>query len=147
MSVYKKILVAVDISPEATQVMEKARSIADLHGAALDVVHVVEPVVIETGNDITPTIDTELEDNLVTRSKSFISGVIAQLGMSIDDLIVPVGSTKGEIHEVARKQGTDLIIIGTHGRHGVALLLGSTANAVLHGAPCDVLSVKIRAEK
>jgi len=40
--------------------------------------------------------------------------------------------------------GADLIIIGSHARTGVKrLMLGSTANAVLHGAPCDVLVVRI----
>ena len=37
----------------------------------------------------------------------------------------------------------DLIVVGSHGRHGLALLLGSTASGVLHGAPCDVLAVRV----
>jgi universal stress protein A len=40
----------------------------------------------------------------------------------------------------------DLIVIGSHGREGIQRLLGSTANAVLHGAPCDVLAVRIKGE-
>ena len=39
--------------------------------------------------------------------------------------------------------GADLIVVGSHGRHGLALLLGSTANGVLHGATCDVLAVRV----
>ena len=35
-------------------------------------------------------------------------------------------------------------MVGSHGRHGLALLLGSTANDVLHGAPCDVLAVRLK---
>ena len=54
-------------------------------------------------------------------------------------------STKEGILETARELGADLIVVGSHGRHGLALLLGSTANAVLHGAPCDVLAVRIHA--
>jgi universal stress protein A len=38
-------------------------------------------------------------------------------------------------------------VVGSHGRHGLALLLGSTANDVLHGAPCDVLAVKLLKDK
>ena len=53
-------------------------------------------------------------------------------------------STKVGIFEVAHKQAVNPIAIGGHGRHGLALLLGSTANAVLHGATCDVLAVRIR---
>lgn len=37
-----------------------------------------------------------------------------------------------------------MIVVGSHGRHGLALLLGSTANDVLHGAPCDVLAVSLK---
>ena len=38
---------------------------------------------------------------------------------------------------------TDLIVVGSHGRYGLALLMGSTANGVLHGATCDVLAVRV----
>jgi len=48
-----------------------------------------------------------------------------------------------EIHTLANEIGADLIVVGSHGRHGLALLLGSTANGVLHGAPCDVLAVRV----
>ena len=37
----------------------------------------------------------------------------------------------------------DVIVVGSHGRHGIALLLGSTANGVLHGATTDVLAVRV----
>jgi universal stress protein A len=54
------------------------------------------------------------------------------------------GQPRQEIHRLAEEQGCDLIIVGSHGRHGLALLLGSTANDVLHGAPCDVLAVRLK---
>ena len=46
-------------------------------------------------------------------------------------------------YRVAEEQSCDLIVVGSHGRHGLALLLGSTANDVLHGAPCDVIAVRL----
>jgi universal stress protein A len=54
------------------------------------------------------------------------------------------GQPRQEIHRLAEEQDCDLIIVGSHGRHGLALLLGSTANDVLHGAPCDVLAVRLK---
>jgi universal stress protein A len=45
---------------------------------------------------------------------------------------------------LATEQNCDVIVVGSHGRHGLALLLGSTANDLLHGAPCDVLAVRLR---
>jgi universal stress protein A len=54
-----------------------------------------------------------------------------------------MGSPKLEIVRVAEENNVDLIIVGSHGKHGIALLLGSTANGVLHHAKCDVLAVRI----
>ncbi|MNG25866.1 hypothetical protein D3C84_1107770 [compost metagenome] len=53
------------------------------------------------------------------------------------------GQPRQEIHQLAKENACDLIVVGSHGRHGLALLLGSTANDVLHGAPCDVLAVRL----
>lgn len=54
------------------------------------------------------------------------------------------GQPRQEIHQLAQEKGCDLIVVGSHGRHGLALLLGSTANDLLHGAPCDVLAVRLK---
>jgi universal stress protein A len=53
------------------------------------------------------------------------------------------GVPADEIKEMANKKSIDLIVIGTHGRSGIKLLLGSTANAVLHGVKQDVLAVRV----
>jgi universal stress protein A len=57
----------------------------------------------------------------------------------------PIGHAATEIQRVARDLDADLIVIGTHGRHGLGLLLGSTANGVLHGVKRDVLAVRVHA--
>ncbi|MBI3186327.1 MAG: universal stress protein, partial [Gammaproteobacteria bacterium] len=58
--------------------------------------------------------------------------------------VVILGSPKLEICNYARDRNCDLLILGSHGRHGIKLLLGSTANGVLHDMPCDVLAVKLK---
>jgi universal stress protein A len=55
-----------------------------------------------------------------------------------------LGAPGSEIRELAKATKADLIVIGSHGRHGFSLLLGSTANAVLHDAGCNVLAVRLR---
>ncbi|MFS9629926.1 universal stress protein [Klebsiella pneumoniae] len=60
-----------------------------------------------------------------------------------EDCHLTYGQPRQEIHHLAKEKACDLIVVGSHGRHGLALLLGSTANDVLHGAPCDVLAVKL----
>jgi len=54
------------------------------------------------------------------------------------------GSPAKEIHRFADENQVELVVLGTHGQKGVQLLLGATANSVLHGANCDVLAVRIR---
>ena len=54
-----------------------------------------------------------------------------------------LGRPEVEIHTKAEEIGADLIVVGSHGRYGLALLMGSTANGVLHGATCDVLAVRV----
>jgi universal stress protein A len=53
------------------------------------------------------------------------------------------GSPKSEICLLAEREQVDLIVVGSHGRHGLSLLLGSTANSVLHYARCDVMAVRL----
>jgi universal stress protein A len=69
-----------------------------------------------------------------------------QLNVSPQDQFVEIGPTKTKILKTAEEVGADLIICGSHGRHGLSLLLGSTANAILHGAKCDVLTVRLPEE-
>ncbi|MEE9491992.1 MAG: universal stress protein [Gammaproteobacteria bacterium] len=52
------------------------------------------------------------------------------------------GMPKSGIVSWAREHNTDLIIMGSHGRHGLERLLGSVSSSVLHQSPCDVLVVR-----
>ena len=53
------------------------------------------------------------------------------------------GRPATEVHNLCDKLSIDLVVIGTHGQAGLQLLLGSTANSVLHGSKCDVLAVRL----
>ena len=64
-----------------------------------------------------------------------------RLGVDAKHRFLEFGSTKNEVLRVAEEQKIDLIVTGSHGKHGLALLLGSTAQAILHGAHCDMLIV------
>lgn len=89
---------------------------------------------------------SELPDQVLLQEAQAALGALAEK-LGLDDAeqwVVNALSTKEGILGAAREHGADLIVVGSHGRHGLALLLGSTANAVLHGAPCDVLAVRIR---
>ncbi|HEU5398021.1 MAG TPA: universal stress protein, partial [Gammaproteobacteria bacterium] len=53
------------------------------------------------------------------------------------------GSIKAELLRVVTEERIDLIVLGSHERHGLALLLGSTEKSILHKAACDVLAVRL----
>lgn len=144
MSVYSHILLAVDFSINTDAVVERALAISKLCAAKVSMVHVVEFVQMDLSSELVVPQELELDQELLTLADKRLQELGEQYGIPESERFVSQGSTKREILRVAQEQNTDLIVIGSHGREGIQLLLGSTANAVLHGAPCDVLAVRIR---
>lgn len=147
MGAYRNILVAVDFGAGHEQVVERARALAAAEGARLGLVHVVEFLHVDLASELVLPQDVELEAQIVASARNKLAQIAT--GLHSADPVgqwVEMGSTKQEILRVAEEQNADLIIIGSHGRHGLGRLLGATANAILHGAPCDVLAVRIREE-
>ncbi len=145
MSVYRHILVAIDFGPDNIQVIERATALAQSDGAQLSLLHVVEFLHMDLANELVLPQDVELETQLVTTARKKVAEIA--LGIHLKEPVsqwVEMGSTKQEILRTAEEKAVDLIVIGSHGRHGLGRLLGSTANAILQGARCDVLSVRIR---
>ena len=85
-----------------------------------------------------------IEADAVRQAQSRIAEHAKGLGIPANRTYVGRGNPAHEIREMAAELGADLIVLGTHGRHGLGLLLGSTATGVLHGCPCDVLTVRIK---
>ena len=141
---YKHILVALDLSDEALQVAQRGRDLAERYDARLSLIHVVEPIIVDNSYDLMTSLPAELDDTLQQRAKSFLEKITQQLKLAEIQQIVSLGSIRSELFRIAQEQSMDLIVVGTHGRHGVGLLLGSTANSILHGTPCDVHAVRIR---
>ncbi|RVU30580.1 MULTISPECIES: universal stress protein [Neptunomonas] len=142
MGVYSKILLAVDLSEESDQLIEKTRTIAKNNQAQLTVLHVIEPLSFAYGGDV-PMDLTTVQEQLDAHAREKLELFSQKLAYPTESLQVVTGHTESEIHRIAKEKECDLIVVGSHGRHGLALLLGSTANSVLHGAPCDVLAIRV----
>ena len=142
MSTYKKMLVAIDLTEEAPQVLNKAKAMCDAQGAELLLVHVVEPVGYAYGGDI-PMDLSELQDQLDKAAREQLGKYGDEYGIAAANQVVTVGRPESEIHRLAKEHNVVLVIVGSHGRKGFQLLLGSTANGVLHGTECDVLAIRI----
>lgn len=146
MANYQQILVAVDFSKEFETVLEKAIEQQQLTGARMLLVHVVEYTGAMYTGEIPLPEDLDLDQRLAKQAEEKLQAMITQHGLQNAGYQVEIGTPKREIVRVAEEQQADLIIIGSHGRHGLQLLLGSTANGVLHQATCDVLAVRVEGE-
>lgn len=142
MSGYSNILLAVDLTEESRPVAEQARSFANAFGATLSVIHVIEPLSFSYGGDI-PMDLSAVQDQIHAQAKSHLAEFCKDIGVPAERQYLIFGRPESEIHRVAECKQMDLVVVGSHGRHGLSLLLGSTANGVLHGAGCDVLAVRV----
>jgi len=143
---YHRILVAVDLSEEADEVLAAAKSVAEAHNATTFGVTIVKPLArVYGGLDMAPITSGAIafEREAIEQAGVQLKELGKQYGIPAANCHVKLGSPAVEVRALAEDIGADLIVIGTHGRHGLGLLLGSTANAVLHGVACDVLAVKI----
>lgn len=142
MSVYQKILLVVDLSDDSNVVGERAKAVAALSGAEIILLHVVEYVPVEPmGEALLPTV--QIEGELMDRARARLKDLAAGLGLAHCQQLVEAGAIKTEIIRTAQRLSVDLIVLGSRERHGLAILLNFTEDAVLHAAPCDVLAVRL----
>lgn len=146
MDSYSKILTALDLSEESPLVVGRAAEIASAHAAQLHIIHVVEPLSLAYGGDI-PMDFSGIQEQLQEQAEQQLAEYGSRYNIPKERLHLKAGRPESQIHELADELGADLVVVGSHGRHGLALLLGSTANGVLHGANCDVLAVRVGKEE
>ena len=144
MSQYKRIIAAIDLSDESDVVLQRACEVAQQNSAELSLVHVVEIISYAYGGEM-PVDIADIQTQVENHAERRIKEIADNLAYPIAQTLVATGNTGSEIHSVAQQLDADLIVIGSHGRHGISLLLGSTANGVLHGANCDILAVRLGA--
>lgn len=138
---YKHILVTTDFAEGSPKVVAKAVELAKQMKSKLTILHVVEPL---PGYGYAFIGSAEIELQLVEEAKKQLAKLGKKQDIAKENQLVEIGPPKIEISRVADEHDVDLIIVGSHGRHGfIENLLGSTANAVIHNAKCDVLTVRV----
>jgi universal stress protein A len=142
---YKKVLFATDFDEIGVSAAHKAKKIADENQAELLLVHVVEPIPAYAYPGFAGF--AEVEVSIREQAEKELNALANQLGVDMKHRLLEFGSVKNEILRLADEHQVDLIVAGSHGKHGLALLLGSTANAILHGSHCDMLIVQPKAKK
>lgn len=143
-SKYQTLVVAVELEPSCdTAVLAKAKEVVDQYGCDVHFVHALEHL-SNYGAAYGVSAGIDVEQALIDEAKGSMSKLAKEFNVADQNQVIRVGPAKHIILEEAERINADLILVGSHGRHGVRLLLGSTANAILHGAACDVLAVRIQ---
>ncbi len=144
MADYKNILAAVDYTAESHQVLQRAKNVAEQSSAEITLLHVIEitPVIGEFETFSYVDLYTD-QPEMIDRAERDLKSLADDVEMTDAVFKVIPGVPKVEIASYAEEYDIDLIVVGSHGRHGISLILGSTANGVLHRVKCDVLAVRV----
>ncbi len=157
MTCYNQILVALDLTEDSKLVCQRALNAANsiysdekpakVHLTFLHVVEFAYQVSVAYEPMFYPVFEdlSKNEEELVQLSKDKMNELIKGFNINKNihcESLTLLGTPKSEILRLAEEKSVDLIVCGSHGRSGFELLLGSTANAILHHAPCDVLAVR-----
>ena len=144
MTTYQHLLLALDFSESDQETVQKAQDFARLMQAKLSLIHVLDNIPMpDTPYGTEILLNADVEEELLDINKGKLLAWGEKLGVALENLWLVWGIPKQEMTRIAKEQAVDLIIVGSHGRHGLALLLGSTVDGVVHHAPCDVLVVKL----
>jgi|SRR5690606_6864378 len=145
MTGYQHILLAVDFSDQDDYVMQKARGLAALTGAKMSIIHVLDNIPMpDTPYGTMIPLDAKTTYAMLEAEKNRLNKLAEVIAIEPAHRWLVWGEPKQEIVRIAEQEIVDLIVVGSHGRHGLVLLLGSTANGVLHHAKCDVLAVRLQ---
>jgi nucleotide-binding universal stress UspA family protein len=133
----KRILVPIDFSPDSTNALAYARDLAKQFDAELLLLHVIEPIHFITESDV------------YAHQRHLSATQMESIGLDLREegrrfrTMVKGGIPSSVIVDTARSAKADLIVIGTHGRTGLAhMWIGSVAEKVVRAASCPVLTVR-----
>jgi len=137
----RTVLHPTDFSESSDFAFRLASTLARDYGAQLVVVHVAEPVVPIYGDGVVvPPPDVDKEPLLVKLQQLLPRDPKVRVEHRLAE-----GDAATEILRLAKETQSDVIVMGTHGRTGLArIVMGSVAEQVVRKAPCPVVTAKAR---
>lgn len=144
----RNVLVAYDFSAHARRALETAVTFAKRQSGDCTLLHVVQsyPFMafggVPSHTTLPPPNAAAMRDDAVAQLEQVAASVQDAPGR-IDTRVVEDSDVAGAICEIAQELDADLIVMGTHGRTGIAhAIVGSIAERTLRHAPCSVLTVR-----
>ncbi len=149
MPTFTKILAPTDFSEDSKLALSYTVTLAQKFSSEVIVVHVDQPLAPVMVSELNPGLDVSTMNRIAEEGRLLalkeLDATTARLresGVKARGLM-RVGAPFLEIINAAQSEGTDLIVMGTHGRTGLAhVLMGSVAERVVNKAPCPVLTVR-----
>ena len=146
---YQHILVAVDGSPLSGHAISHAAALARATGGRIRLLNVMDPVAHISGFEQPEVYSAEVQPRLQQAGKALLQQArdqVAQCGVPVDTVLVE--NLDARVAQIvvdhAQAWGADLIVLGTHGRRGLArVLMGSDAEQIARTAPVPVLLVSL----
>ena len=145
MKLFKRIIVATDLSPASEPALKEAIGLANENGAELLIAHAYQPPSVVEAQSISAGVYEEWDQSIRAGVKVRLQELVesaAKEGVQAKSLIL-TGAPYEAIAEAAKVNDADLLVLGTHGRKGVSRsFLGSVAARVISTAPCPVMTVR-----
>jgi nucleotide-binding universal stress UspA family protein len=138
------ILVPVDFSTASRQAVEYASTVGKRSPGSMTLLHVVKPIRCQADFGYGPVTRESPDQNEVRKGRARLKRLSLKMahGSPPAKVLVLSGTAPFEITQAAKALGTDLIIVGCHGKGEAAGSLGSTAEEVVRHAPCPVFVLK-----
>jgi universal stress protein A len=141
---YRGVLAAVCFDGSEVRVLERARRLAELYGANLILLHVIDHFPVDRSNRLIAPEDRDpLEferEDAGHRLQELAHGTGCPGCRR--EVVVTTSTASRVVADFAEEQAVDIVVAGSQGRHALGGLLGSTAYGIVHRAPCDVLVVQ-----
>lgn len=137
MKKYNHLLLAIDIDENDEALIKQALQLAETYSADLSIVHVIPRVISAAPFTV------EFQDSIRQHAQIKIAEIQKRFDLSDTQLFLREGKAQDEVVALASEIAVDLVLCGSHGKHGLQLILGSTANGILHHSKVDVLTLRV----
>lgn len=137
---YKNILVAAEFDDIGLYAIKEAVEFSKLNQSLLSVMHVIEPSPSHFYNNFQE--EGGDEEAMIEEVRKEKVALMREHNIFVEHLSIKRGILKAEVLSFIKENNVDLLVVGSHGKKGLELMLGSKANKLVQSVPCNVFIVR-----